>query len=65
MAFSQDDYVKDKSLRRVLCEALSFDGEHHKQWYLDQLLRRVVGKDEYERLYADEDYGGWDTGIAP
>ena len=43
------------------------DGEHHKMWVIDQMLRTLLGEN-YERAIResdpDEEYG-WDTGIAP
>ncbi len=44
------------------------DGEHHKQWVLDQVMRIVSG-DLYaawvEDMASDPDYSPWDVGIAP
>lgn len=47
------------------------DGEHHKQWVLDQVLRKLLGKD-YDRIVIDWEHGEdgpetyeWDIGIAP
>ena len=44
------------------------DGSHHKQWILDQIVRKIKG-DEYETwlkyFNEDEDYLPWDEGIAP
>lgn len=46
-----------------LCvQGLVTDGGHHKQWYLEQLLLRLVGKDEWDELKRIYD---WDKGIAP
>jgi len=45
-----------------------FDGGHHKQWVLDQLLRMIL-KEEYEEYISyfnrDDNYDAWDEGIAP
>lgn len=47
----------------------SFDGEHHKQWVLDQVLRALLGAKGYRAwvvdMNADTDYSPWDEGIAP
>jgi hypothetical protein len=47
------------------------DGEHHKQWILDQIVRTVM-QDKYREWVAAWNYGGdgpdtyaWDEGIAP
>lgn len=47
-------------------EALFCDGGHHKQWYLDQILRTLLA-DGYERWRKNAESAGllWDTGIAP
>jgi hypothetical protein len=45
------------------------DGDHHKMWVIDQMLRALLGKDykktvKKNRLEDDPaDY--WDTGIPP
>lgn len=50
------------------------DGDHHKQWLLDQIVRTLcLDDDEYEAWVNDynadsEDAGGypeWETGVAP
>lgn len=47
------------------------DGEHHKQWVIDQMVRALMG-DGYERWVKDvcagedgPDTYSWDEGIAP
>ena len=46
----------------------SIDGEHHKQWVIDQMLRALLS-DQYEAWVndrnEDETYKPWDVGIAP
>jgi len=44
-------YVED-----LIIEGLMTDGEHHKQWYLEEILRRLGG---------DPDELGHDPGVAP
>lgn len=39
------------------------DGDHHKQWTLDQALRRLMTEREYERFCLEQP--DWDKGIAP
>lgn len=44
------------------------DGAHHKQWVLDQVLRRLMGEMAYGVWYAsiDPESGeDWDQGVAP
>lgn len=47
------------------------DGDHHKTWCIDQMLRALAG-DSYARIIAEAKAGpdgpdtyGWDEGIAP
>lgn len=71
--------VKKEVLESRVEKALDFgisygqiDGDHHKMWVIDQMLRALTGcNDQGESdLYLEltdggEDYGPWDTGIAP
>lgn len=49
------------------------DGEHHKTWVLDQVVRTLLGSDaEYQRWVVDQEAGedgadtyAWDVGIPP
>jgi hypothetical protein len=49
----------------------SIDGDHHKMWVIDQMLRVLTG-DKYDALVADAKAGedgpetySWDEGVAP
>lgn len=47
-----------------------FEGSHHKQWVIDQVVRALLGPKGYEEWVSDmNDNGGnydpWDAGIAP
>lgn len=57
--------LRGKTIEDIIVDALNTDGSHHKQWYLDQLLRKVIAEKEYKRLSMDSEYGGWDLGIIP
>ncbi len=49
-----------------LCfEGLHEDGGHHKQWYLEEILKTITSAGMYEDLKHDEKYGEWDKGVAP
>lgn len=55
----------------VALEYGNYDGSHHKQWALDQVVRILAG-DEYDDVIAKFEDGEdgshtyeWDTGIAP
>lgn len=49
------------------------DGDHHKQWVLDNVLQILLFESEYDKFVKqyrlDEDgeelYGEWDKGVAP
>jgi hypothetical protein len=51
----------------MLQDGGDLDGSHHKQWYIDQTLRLLMGKEAYEKWWKEyaTEYGGWDEGIAP
>lgn len=47
------------------------DGDHHKMWVIDQMIRALTG-DDYDKFIAELNYGEdgpdtytWDTGVAP
>jgi hypothetical protein len=51
----------------MLQDGGDIDGSHHKQWYIDQTLQWLMGKEAYEKWWTEyaTEYGGWDEGIAP
>lgn len=69
-----DDEERRESARAALAileEYGMIDGAHHKQWVMDQAIRRLLGKgyaewraqnNEYARQHG---YPEWDEGIAP
>jgi len=44
---------------KLLLDGLNYDGGHHKQYYLEQSLKLLLTKKEFEEL--KEDYQ-WDWG---
>lgn len=65
----------EERIKKALEFAWSYgqiDGNHHKTWVIDQMVRTLCGSD---KEYSDwiksyetpdgEDYWEWDTGIAP
>lgn len=55
---------------RALFVALQYgqiDGEHHKTWVIDQMVRRLAGEayPELRRIYEQDGECEWDEGIAP
>ncbi len=55
----------------VACRYGGFDGEHHKIWVIDQMVRELTGVsyDTVIRGFCNGVAGsgtyGWETGIAP
>lgn len=64
----------NKKIKKALDVALSYgqiDGDHHKAWVIDQMVR-VLSGDNYEKVIKENKQGedgpetyGWDEGIAP
>jgi len=55
-----------KKAAELAMEGLFIDGGHHKQWYLEQIARILLG-DEFEKqvsALAEEGYE-YEPGIAP
>lgn len=51
------DYAKDSQ----------YDGDHHKMWVIDQMVRQITG-DQYDawvKEFEEANLTTWDTGIAP
>lgn len=62
-----DDKLKTGRAISLILEYGGIDGNHHKQWLLDQVLRILAG-DEYDQLILENNEGGeygWYEGIAP
>jgi hypothetical protein len=64
----------EERIKNALSYAWSYgqiDGGHHKMWVIDQMVRTLLGNEEYEEWVKSyetpdgEDYWTWDTGIAP
>ena len=51
-----------EAIKLACVEGLTTDGAHHKQWYLDQILRLAATTQEYAELKDESD---WNEGIAP
>ena len=60
--------AKERSkIAEFIVENGSTDGEHHKQWVLDQALRQLLG-DDYKGFIKDYMYECetvWERGRAP
>jgi hypothetical protein len=52
-----------KKASSIASEYSEIDGAHHKQWVIDQMLRVLLGKEEYDNWLKKQNY--WDCGVAP
>jgi len=69
-----DSPLVPEIVHRVNCmEAVSLaarygqiDGDHHKTWVIDQMVRSLL-RDDYDNFIRGYNAGGytWDVGIAP
>lgn len=66
----------EERIKKALKIAWSYgqiDGDHHKTWVIDQMVRELCGSEEEYKKFVDiyeapvgyEDYFKWNTGIAP
>ena len=65
-----------EEIEKVVVTDSQYDGDHHKAWVLDQVMRIIKG-DKYEEFIKEYEYSGmygkpgaekeytWDEGIAP
>lgn len=44
-----------------------YDGGHHKQWVIDQMVNALAGEKypQFLEVYNHPEYDEWDQGIAP
>ena len=66
-----DDKRIEKALDFAWCYG-QIDGDHHKTWVIDQMVRALCGSEEEYKKWVEkyenpdgEDYWEWDCGIAP
>lgn len=65
--FNELDRRIDRAVDQILSYGM-FDGSHHKQWLLDQILRILLDDDYHNRIKeynSYEDYEDWDEGSPP
>lgn len=45
----------------------NIDGSHHKMWVITQMVRKLLGDEEFKKFLAEynQDEYEWDEGIAP
>ena len=58
--------VIDK-VRNIAYEYGQIDGDHHKTWVIDQMIRELLGTeyDNFIKEYEEDGEYTWDIGIAP
>ena len=54
-----------KTIKELAISGLLTDGEHHKQWYLEQILTALGYNLDDLRKEKNEKGYDWDIGIAP
>lgn len=58
-----------EEIKNLVVDGLSTDGGHHKQWYLEEILKKLgySKKAIEEEIALEEDWGGFefDEGIPP
>lgn len=62
---------KEQAVLSKIVEYGGIDGDHHKQWLLDQIVRTLT-RDDYQKWITEFEAGEdgpktyeWDVGIAP
>lgn len=60
----------EKNVEEAVKIALQYgaiDGDHHKAWVIDQILRKLLGLKEYKKTINDweEEDDEWQVGIPP
>lgn len=64
-----DDKGRIVNALNVAYQCSQIDGDHHKAWAIDQIVRALCGtNEEYEAWVKEYENGGeyvWSTGIAP
>jgi hypothetical protein len=71
--FNPDPEERIKEAIAVIGEDGCVDGSHHKQWVLNEVLRKLMGGEAfvawlqkgYENGLDGEQYEEWDLGVAP
>lgn len=60
---SENIYKSDlNKIVNYLFEALSTDGSHHKQWYLEEILKMLINNKIFETSKKNWE---WEEGVAP
>lgn len=62
------ELVRIKNAIDVATQFAQIDGAHHKMWVIDQMVRKLLGAEEYKvfvKEYESDGEYSWDTGVAP
>ena len=56
-----------KEIVEIALDGLFQDGSHHKQWYLERIIEKILGKNDAAHLESNSIIEGfvWEKGIAP
>ncbi len=54
--------VAKRQIFKLCLDALLTNGGHHKQWYLEEIMRTLIAEERLEKLRAKHE---WEEGIAP
>ena len=66
-----EDKEKIEKAVKIAWQYAQYDGSHHKMWVIDQMVRVLLGENEYKNFVNayqtldGEDYYTWDMGVAP
>jgi len=65
--------VKIQAALDIACQYSQIEGEHHKAWCIDQMVRALLGANYHKWIEANNEWDeeeqeytyDWDEGIAP
>ena len=56
---------KENTIVDLCLKGLYTDGAHHKQWYLEEILRAATSEETLGILKYVKEMGDWEDGVAP
>lgn len=66
MGVYQMNGKKREKLVSLCMEGMTTDGAHHKQWYLEEILKLLIGEKAFNGVFRDlEGEYGVEKGIPP
>lgn len=66
--YLRDILISIEDVKDLIYEYGGIDGDHHKQWLLDQILQILLSENDYNEWLKDYNQSGydeWNKGIAP